>query len=367
MKQLIPSLLFSLVFSCAISQNLLPNGGFELYRTIPVNLSNFYAESWYSIASNSTPDLFSKNAPERSPAHPWNEYVGVAPYEGLAFAGMILADKKSTYREYIGIRLPHPLQADTTYLFKIAVAIPGLSRYTTNTLDIIFSEISIFGEDGYTILEKEADISIDLDSLKTNGSWKRYTFEYTARGGESHVSIGNFKSKKQTTLKEITGRNKGIYEGDYNIAYVVIDDVQLVKQVPSEEADISLTEPEENEEEEEEPIINEVIVLKGIIFKTASARIENNQIPELEKIAEAMLGNEELLLEITGFTDNTGEEARNKRLSEERALSVKNYLVDLGIDPLRIETFGRGSESPVASNETEEGRSQNRRIEIRMK
>ena len=64
---------------------------------------------------------------------------------------------------------------------------------------------------------------------------------------------------------------------------------------------------------------------------------------------------------------NTGEEARNKRLSEERALSVKNYLVDLGIDPLRIETFGRGSESPVASNETEEGRSQNRRIEIRMK
>ena len=71
-------------------------------------------------------------------------------------------------------------------------------------------------------------------------------------------------------------------------------------------------------------------------------------------------------IKLGGYTDNTGSAALNQKLSAERAASVKNELVTLGVDGGRIETEGYGQENPVASNETEEGRAQNRRISIRV-
>ncbi|WP_139349765.1 OmpA family protein [Thioalkalivibrio denitrificans] len=67
---------------------------------------------------------------------------------------------------------------------------------------------------------------------------------------------------------------------------------------------------------------------------------------------------------VVGHTDNTGEADYNEDLSQRRAASVKDYLVEQGIDPTLIVTEGRGLTEPVASNETREGRAQNRRVEI---
>ena len=67
---------------------------------------------------------------------------------------------------------------------------------------------------------------------------------------------------------------------------------------------------------------------------------------------------------IEGHTDNTGSDAHNQALSEKRAISVKAYLVNAGVNASRLTTQGFGSSRPVASNDTELGRSQNRRVEI---
>ena len=69
-------------------------------------------------------------------------------------------------------------------------------------------------------------------------------------------------------------------------------------------------------------------------------------------------------VEIAGYTDNVGSSYYNKKLSQKRADSVKEWLVIRGIDPKRIVTKGYGLENPIASNSTEEGRSKNRRIEF---
>jgi len=69
-------------------------------------------------------------------------------------------------------------------------------------------------------------------------------------------------------------------------------------------------------------------------------------------------------VQISGHTDNSG--AADYKLSEKRALSVYNYLVKSGIDKKRLSTKGFGPDKPVASNETDEGRQQNRRIEFRI-
>jgi len=67
---------------------------------------------------------------------------------------------------------------------------------------------------------------------------------------------------------------------------------------------------------------------------------------------------------VEGHTDSVGSEAYNRRLSERRARAVRDYMVENGISPSRIATRGFGKSRPVASNETAEGRAQNRRVEI---
>ncbi len=69
-------------------------------------------------------------------------------------------------------------------------------------------------------------------------------------------------------------------------------------------------------------------------------------------------------IQIYGYTDNTGRVEYNLKLSEERAQSVRSYLVSKGLSTGRFNTIGRGIEDPIATNDTPEGRSQNRRVEF---
>ena len=73
-----------------------------------------------------------------------------------------------------------------------------------------------------------------------------------------------------------------------------------------------------------------------------------------------------MAIELSGHTDNTGEPDFNQQLSEQRAQKVKSYLVDKGINESRLTAIGFGSTRPISSNDTEEGREQNRRTEFRI-
>jgi K(+)-stimulated pyrophosphate-energized sodium pump len=87
---------------------------------------------------------------------------------------------------------------------------------------------------------------------------------------------------------------------------------------------------------------------------------------QLKNIAEILKAYPNVNVKLGGYTDNTGNAASNQKLSEDRATSVREELVNLGIDKDRLEAEGYGQEHPVASNDTEEGRAQNRRISIRV-
>jgi outer membrane protein OmpA-like peptidoglycan-associated protein len=73
-----------------------------------------------------------------------------------------------------------------------------------------------------------------------------------------------------------------------------------------------------------------------------------------------------LTIEISGHTDNVGSNLYNQQLSEDRAKSVVEYLIDNGIDAGRLTYAGYGEEQPIATNETEEGRQMNRRTEFKV-
>ncbi|HKZ38823.1 MAG TPA: OmpA family protein [Chryseolinea sp.] len=107
-------------------------------------------------------------------------------------------------------------------------------------------------------------------------------------------------------------------------------------------------------------------ILNNIFFDLDKFDLKPKSIPELQKIIRFMNENLQVHVEVSGHTDNTGQAAYNKQLSEKRAHSVYNYLLQKGIAKDRLTPVGFGSEKPIASNDSEIGRRQNRRIEFRI-
>jgi len=102
----------------------------------------------------------------------------------------------------------------------------------------------------------------------------------------------------------------------------------------------------------------------GILFDTDSATIKPESKATLDDIVALLKNKTDWNLEVEGHTDSTGSEAHNQQLSEQRAASVKNWIVNAGIAATRLTTKGFGATKPVAPNETEIGRAQNRRVEL---
>lgn len=103
-----------------------------------------------------------------------------------------------------------------------------------------------------------------------------------------------------------------------------------------------------------------------LLFETGSATLRPESQEQLRNVAAILEAFPAVQVKIGGYTDNTGDEAANQRLSESRAGSVVRELVALGIAQNRLASEGYGEQHPVGDNNTEEGRQQNRRIAIRV-
>ena len=108
----------------------------------------------------------------------------------------------------------------------------------------------------------------------------------------------------------------------------------------------------------------EVFVVKNLFFATNKTRILPTSEEALNDLYMYLARNPQIRLRIIGHTDNVGRDEANQRLSEGRANAVRDDLIERGIAPERLEAEGRGESQPIDTNETEEGRQNNRRVEI---
>jgi len=104
----------------------------------------------------------------------------------------------------------------------------------------------------------------------------------------------------------------------------------------------------------------------GVTFDTDSTLIKPAFRDTLDRVAQSMVQYPDSLIDVYGHTDSTGSDAYNQTLSENRARAVADYLTSRGVSAQRVRSQGFGETRPVASNNTEEGRSANRRVEIKI-
>jgi len=106
-------------------------------------------------------------------------------------------------------------------------------------------------------------------------------------------------------------------------------------------------------------------VIKGLLFATGKTTIISSTKKNVDEVITVMKKNPDLKLEIQGYTDNKGSAAANKKLSDKRAKAVMSYIAAKGIAKNRMTAKGYGIENPVEANDTEKGRSANRRVELK--
>ncbi|QID18910.1 OmpA family protein [Nitrogeniibacter mangrovi] len=110
----------------------------------------------------------------------------------------------------------------------------------------------------------------------------------------------------------------------------------------------------------------DVVIPAADGFETASALLRPALQSSLDALVAPLQAQPTLQALIVGHTDSIGREGYNMLLSRKRARAVRDYLMAAGIDPMRLTAEGRGETEPVADNDTPEGRSRNRRVEIRL-
>ncbi|MGB9069927.1 MAG: OmpA family protein, partial [Candidatus Acidiferrales bacterium] len=107
-----------------------------------------------------------------------------------------------------------------------------------------------------------------------------------------------------------------------------------------------------------------IVNMSDVLFDTGSYTLKPGAREKLAKISGILQAYPSLKIQVEGHTDSVGGDDYNQRLSEQRAQSVREYLVDQMVSADSVAAFGFGKSKPVASNDTPEGRQQNRRVEL---
>lgn len=105
----------------------------------------------------------------------------------------------------------------------------------------------------------------------------------------------------------------------------------------------------------------------AVEFEVNKAKIKPTSFALLDEIVELLKKYPAYVMNLDGYTDNTGSDKVNDRLSKERAEAVRDYFISKGVEASRLEAAGHGSSNPVADNSTKEGRAKNRRVVMKMK
>lgn len=335
-----------------VSQNILKNPSFEKYAECPTTLGNFNedVEYWTTPTIGST-DYF--NACSTAMGTPEN-FNGEQPANfGVGYTGLYFY-APDDYREYVQAELTNTLQKDKRYRISFYVSLAENSDFAVRDFGVLFSStklnIPIKKELSKMHLYKQKDnaynfLEIGYDSFyKDTDDWILVYTEFIAKGVENYMTIGNFKSNRQTRkFKTKRNANQGAYYYMDMVTLRLADQNSSVKEVYE---------------------LDKTHLFENVLFQFDKYQLLESSKNDLRKIFDFLTADNSLFITIHGHTDNVGLESYNKILSEERCSAVTDYFLKLGLPEHRISWQAFGGSKPVADNTTEAGRQLNRRVEF---
>jgi len=237
-------------------------------------------------------------------------------------------------REYLQAKTEQILKEGCTYQYEF-FAQPAVSSIRINNLGIAFTEYGINDITNDQMLDSD-NVQLYKEIINSNiGEWVRIAGEYTMDKNYNFILIGNFFDDENTKHRKI--------KGGMATAYYLIDDVSLfLKSCPNEVST---------------PLLNSnIILIDNIIFDNDSAALKSNLKNEYQKIIKNNFSS----ITINGYTDDSGTDSYNLKLSKERANSVLEELVKLGIPRNKMTAVGYGNANQI----DKVNKAKNRRVEI---
>ncbi len=367
MKKTFVLIILNALFYQSHGQNLVDNGSFENKAYCPGNFNqqqiNTVVGWWQS--TDGTPDYF--NACSEKMGIPKNVFGEQPAQNGDAYIGLVTYSSGNTrnYREYMQTKLNRPLSAGELVCIEMYVSAADYCSYVTDGLGLLLSTEKP-GNSSQTTLNYRATMNNPhLNMLDEAEEWQLLSDVYKAKGGEQYVTIGNFQ--KDRDLKVIRRTQDMGAKGNSTWSYMYIDNVS-VKPVQSKKdcsceneylASIAVDPPLELSEYKK-------IKLDDILFDFDKDLLTDTALVQMEEVAQLLRRNRSMYMEISGFTDIVGPDGYNLALSKRRAQQVIDHLKSKGIKDDRLKLTYFGKQNPVADNESEDGRHQNRRVEFQI-
>ncbi len=352
--------------------NLVPNSGFEQLFACPKHREDLQNARAWKIKKNS-PDFYHLCGTGTA-AVPANELGTQMPYRGNGYGGIwAMMQERGEYREFVATRLKKPLESGKKYCLSIWVSLAEISNHALDEL-----QLQIFKDDEG---QNNCQVGVDSTQLITlrNGqlldNWNEWVFlhgTFVAKGGEQTIMIGNYRANADRHMirLEKSAKKDPLYKEG---CYYYIDDVGLHEvggptctcpgsqpvpiALPLEPSPLPTPEIQEFE-------AGDTLVLRNLHFEFDKSRLLSQSLPQLDSLADFLKGHPTLNIRLTGHTDGDGDAAYNLKLSESRVRAVLDYLNTQSIDSKRMSATGMGESRPCSTNDTEEGKALNRRVEV---
>ena len=360
--------------------NLVYNGSFEEYLSCPRKVDAVgvltIVEGWYQPTLGSA-DYFN-TCGTRECGVPKNKLGVQEAYDGEGYCGIYCS--KNDYREYLQTRLRRRLHKGDSLQVSFFVSLSEESTGAVATLGALFTPDRI-GDTTRTLFLNKQHSQLGRNVLQTIATpyvpqvfnaedrllsdtrhWQEVSGLFVAQGGEQYITIGNFFPMEHSGYAEPDSLTM-LLPGAYY--YVDAVTVRCLNCTEPETDDLN---PDASYLSSEQPAftVGETFVLKDIFFEFDKSTLLQQSYFELLCLKALLEVYPTMRIEIRGHTDNRGSTQYNLRLSESRAKAVADYLASKGVDAKRLQYKGYGKSLPIDTNDTDEGRANNRRVEFRI-
>ncbi|MEI7597132.1 MAG: OmpA family protein [Bacteroidota bacterium] len=343
MKKMIFSTFCFLTSAILYSQNLISNYSFE-NGNCPYDYSGMSNVDEWGEYSHFSSDYFNSCVKEIQSKYieadmsvPDNIFGHQDAKTGNAYAGFAYAN------EIIQTKLISPLQKDSLYFVSFFVNLSESSSFAIWRIGAFISNSPIKYDGTYLNVYKSNPqiLNDSLNYITDTVEWKEIFGYYKAKGGESFISIGSFAS--------VDNDRKILNDNTKQKRYYYIDDVSISKI---------------NEKDRKDIARDTIIAIDGLLFEIGKDTLLLSKNEVLDALIKSLKFSKNYLVDISGHTDNVGDEKNNIKLSTLRAKYIASYFIKSGINQRLVSYQGFGSSKPISNNKSSGGRAKNRRVDI---